>query len=140
MNEPETSIPQAVPTKIVNAVVEDAFFGRQDHGILTIQLNLEMPDGVNQTFGGYALDKPYRNPNGETVRMGTAFGCQFAIRVLDVFAVPHWGKLEGQFCRAKIDQASGKIISIGHIVRDRWFEPAKDPSLQHFLDPKGGAQ
>ena len=108
--------------EIRNAKIARTTLGYEDHGILTCFLNLEWAGG-GQGFGGYALDA-WRGPrDGNGRRWGTAYGCEFIARILNVVGVDAWEKLPGKYVR--MDADFGKIYRIGHITDDKWFEPAQ---------------
>lgn len=106
---------------IQNAVIESTMLGQEDHGILTCFLMLNY-GGSGQGFGGWALDEPRRDSADKFLgRFGTAWGMQFIAGVLKVLEVSSWEKLPGTHCRADADH--GKVYRIGHILKDRWFDP-----------------
>ena len=103
-----------------NAVIESTMLGIEDHGILTCFLNLNY-GGSGQGFGGYGLDG---FDKAKDKRIGTAWGMEFVRRVLETMEVDSWEKLSGKHCRVISD--NGKVYKIGHIIKDRWFDPEKD--------------
>lgn len=91
--------------------------GVEDHGIFTCFLNLDY-GGLSQSFGGYALDKYDKK---EDTRLGTAYGLEFIRRILATLEVSSWEKLPGTHIRVVAQH--DKVLSIGHIIKDRWFAP-----------------
>lgn len=89
---------------ILNAVIKSTFLGIEDHGILTYFLNLEHERG-NQAFGGYRLSEDH---------------IKSILKVLDV---PSWEMLPNKIIR--IDAEDHLIKSIGHPLKDDWFNPSK---------------
>ena len=106
--------------EIVNARITSTQLGREDHGIFTAWLMLDY-GGSGQGFGGYALDgkPPERRAGSE--RPGTAFGCEFIIRLLRTLDVERWEKLPGTVCR--VECSDGRVKRIGHFLKDQWFDP-----------------
>lgn len=95
--------------ELQNAKITHTFLGIEDHGFLTAFLHLEF-DGSGQGFGGYSL-------GGE----GAAI---FIRRTLEVVGCEKWEDLAGMHCRAL--QTHEKVIKIGHIVKDVWFDPVEE--------------
>ena len=106
--------------EIKNAVIERTILGIEDHGIMTCYLHLKY-DGPGQGFGGYILDTLNETINE---RIGTAWGMEFVRRVLKTIEVDSWEKLTGKYCRVEADR--NKIYRIGHIIKDKWFNPEID--------------
>ena len=105
-------------TKIVNAKIIDTMLGFEDHNIFTFMLTFEM-DGTGQGYGGYALDKwdEIRHK-----RIGSKLGTEAVMRILKTVGVDKWERLKGQYVRLQYgDQGSGKIVAVGHIIKDQWF-------------------
>ena len=107
-----------------NAVIESTMLGIEDHGIMTCFLYLDY-GGTCQGFGGYSLDVFDKNKDK---RIGTAWGTEFVRRVLETIEVDSWEKLKGKHCRVVSDY--GKVYRVGHIIKDKWFDPEKD--LEHL--------
>jgi hypothetical protein len=106
---------------IKNARIESTTLGVEDHGIFTAWLHLTYGSGGGQGFGGFALDgKPTRR-DAHSQRPGTAYGCEFILRVLRTLDAPSWEKLKGIPCR--VDVRGGLIRRIGHLLDDKWFDP-----------------
>ena len=82
------------------AVIASSHFGLSDHGgVMTIELSLSYLDGGSGTsvFGGYTLDAP-RAGGGK--RQATAYGMDFAMKVLDAAGVFSWEDVRGTACLA----------------------------------------
>lgn len=82
------------------AVIERSHFGVSDHGgVMTIELSLSYVDGGSgmSVFGGYALDAP-RAGGGK--RQATAYGMDFAMKVLAAAGVTSWEDVRGNACLA----------------------------------------
>ena len=103
--------------EIKNAIIEGTTLGTEDHGIFTAFLTLNY-GGSCQGFGGYSFDGFDEKQNK---RIGSAYGCEFIMRVLKVVGVEKWEDLKGKHIRVKAD--SGKVYAIGNILEDEWFSP-----------------
>lgn len=90
-----------------NGVIESVMLGLEDHGIPTCNLGIDF-GGTFQAFGGYDLRHK-------------SYGIDFLMEILKVLGVSKWEDLKGTFVRAR--RTHTKIIAIGHIVKDQWFEP-----------------
>lgn len=107
---------------IKNARIESTMLGIEDHGILTCWISLDYGSS-GQGFGGYPFDKPDKK-TGKRVglsQMGT-----YIRRILEILGVDTWEELPGKHIRVKTDGEYGKIIAIGHIIKDEWFEPGTE--------------
>jgi len=107
---------------IFNARIRSTTLGVEDHGIFTAWLHLDYGDSCSQGFGGFALDGKPRERKIGSERPGTAYGCEYILRVLRTLEAPSWEKLPGMYCRAEVK--GGLIRRIGHVLKDRWFDPA----------------
>lgn len=54
-------------------------------------------------------------------RIGHAFGIGFITTLLKTLKLTEFNELEGTYIRAK--RVDHKIVAIGHIVEDQWFNP-----------------
>ena len=110
---------KGIKMHVENGKIESTMLGYEDHGILTCFLRLAF-NGSGQGFGGYALDG---KPGDDGVRRGTAFGTEFIAQVMRTLEVDSWEKLPGTHCRARRKNEFGDIVEIGHIFKDKWFNP-----------------
>lgn len=91
-----------------NAKITGTFLGFEDHGCFTAFVNLDY-GGSGQGFGGYFLNGPV---------------CwRWIAGVLETVGVSSWEELKGKHCRADFETA--KVHRIGHLLEDRWFDPAE---------------
>lgn len=97
--------------KVENGRIEATHLGPEGHGILTAVLTVAYPGG-QQTFGGYDL-------------RGERRCAEFVQGVLNVFGVDSWERVKGQYVRTRVE--GGRIVAIGHIVENRWYEPFPEP-------------
>lgn len=108
-----------------NAVITSAALGPEDHGIFTVSLCLEYESGA-QCFGGYAMDG---YDKAKKRRIGSAYGMEFIVRVMETVGVTEWAQLKGKHVRVEAEQS--KVHAIGHIVKNKWFNPEDD--LKEFV-------
>lgn len=108
---------------IKNAVIENATIDDADRGLLTAWLTLDYGD-TGQGFGGYSLYLPKSYSHHKLL----SHAGHFIWRCMEIAGVRSWDKIKGKTIRAKLDNdvLGGKIIAIGHIVKDDWFCPAED--------------
>lgn len=110
--------------EIKNALIDSFFLGYQDHGIFTFAVNLNYGVSI-QSFGNYCLDMYDEN---KKKRVGTAYGMQFIICVLQLFDIKSISELKGVPCR--VDCEFDRVYRIGHFLKDKWFDP--DIDLEDF--------
>lgn len=95
----------------INAKIESVSLGYENHGLLTISIVLDY-GGSSQGFGGYNMSH-----NGEYLM-------KWVRGILDTVGVESWEKLKGKMIRVqRADGWNGKIIAIGNILEDKWFNP-----------------
>lgn len=109
---------------IRNAIISSTSIETGDRGLLTAWLNLEYDSG-GQGFGGFALYLPERTYKHHG---GPNFGGHFIFRCMEIAGVENWQDIKGKSIRVKLDCEgfSGKILAIGHIIKDDWFNPSED--------------
>ncbi len=115
-----------------NAKIKGFSLGYEDHGILTMFLNLDY-GGAGQGFGGYMLDT-YQGERGKGSRVGTAYGMEFVVRVLKTVGVDDIKDLVGKPIRVRSTWT--KVNAIGHFIEDKWFDP--DMDLVDFIPKEAG--
>jgi hypothetical protein len=113
-----------VESTTLNAIIKSTQLGFEDHGILTIWINLEFDSG-GQGFGGFALDdKPLeqdRMKEGYRRQPSTLAGLSIT-GLLKTLGIEKWEKLAGTYVRVRKPEGHfGPITHIGHIIKDRWF-------------------
>jgi hypothetical protein len=102
-------------TEVKNAVIKNMSLNTDNHGLLSAWIDLDY--GVTcQHFGGYALYLPDNRID--------SFAGYWIFRVLEIAGVSEWKDLPGKAIRVKA--TSGRVIEIGHIIKDDWFNPEKD--------------
>jgi len=105
-----------------NAIIRSVSLSRPDHGCLSAWLHVDH-DGGTQGFGGYNLYSPFLHKAMKQTAAG-----HFIWRCLEVIGVMDWDQLVGKAIRLRIED--GRIVAIGHIVKDNWFEPHSE--LERF--------
>lgn len=104
--------------EIKNAIIKSVSLGYEDlYRIFTCSLILDY-GGERQVFGGYSLDTYNKELDK---RIGTAYGLEFIINILETVGVDKWEELKGKSIRVKADYE--KIYAIGHYLKDIWFKP-----------------
>jgi hypothetical protein len=105
--------------EIKNAIIESARITSDDRNLLSAWLLLDY-GGSGQGFGGYSLylPKSYTHHKLESV------AGHFIFRCMGIAGVTEWDQLVGKTIRVKADMS--RIESIGHIVKDDWFNPGAD--------------
>jgi hypothetical protein len=112
--------------EIKNAIVENTTLDMGDRGLLTAWLQLDYGDGKHQGFGGYVLYLP-KDYDHHTIK-GDHAG-HFIFRCMQIAGVEDWDKIKGKSIRVKFESGDGfqqKIIAIGHITKNDWFDPSSD--------------
>lgn len=113
-------------TDIRNAIIESISIDMGDRGLLTAWLFLDYGDGGHQGFGGHVLYLPksykHHTEKGD-------FAGHFIFRCMEIAGVEKWTDVKGKSIRVKYEGGTGcssKIIAIGHIIKDDWFDPTAD--------------
>ena len=104
-----------------NAVIESAEIVSDDHGLLSAWIHLNY-GGSGQGFGGYSLYLPKSFTHHDPASPN--YAGHFIWRVMEIADVTKWSQLKGKTIRVKCNWSS--VESIGHIVKDDWFNPAED--------------
>lgn len=89
-----------------NANIINAGIVIEDHGILTMYLDLDYGDGSRQSFGGFSLE-----------------GANLAEHIRGIFqalGVDKWADVKGP-CRVMASNTC--VEAIGHFIQDSWFFP-----------------
>ena len=91
--------------------------GREDHGIFTCMVHLNYGGG-GQGAGGYSLDE---YSEADKKRHGTAFGCEWIIRLMDACGVDDFSKLVGRTVLALHEDATstGQVIGLKPLPTER---------------------
>lgn len=104
--------------EIKNAKITRVSLSMADHGCLTFYIGLN-GGGWCCNFGGYCIGHGYL---GAKSFQGSEAGLEVLMRIMDTIGVECWEDLKGQYCRVKTEGWGGKILSIGNILKDKWFD------------------
>lgn len=80
------------------ATIESTYLGggEESRGIFSASLNLRW-DSSGISVGGYSLDTPEKSDEGKHLgRIGTAYGLDHIMRILETVGVESWEQLKGQ--------------------------------------------
>jgi hypothetical protein len=102
------------------AKIRSAKLGWEDHGIFTCMLDLDYGSSC-QGVGGYALDEPRRDGEGNSIgRVGTAYGMEFIMRTMRACGVDDWSKITGRTILAIKDEGwNGQVRGIKPLPTER---------------------
>lgn len=109
-------------TEILNAKITSTKLD-EEHGCLTADLLVE-GEGWGCTFGGYCLDHWF----AETGEHHSSDGYGAIIELMKTLEVESWEELKNKYVRVEIEGWGGKILRIGHLMKDKWF------SFQDYFD------
>lgn len=109
-----------------NAQIESASIKIERGFILSAWITLNY-GGIGQNFGGYALMLDKTSAHHESAKKFNCAGI-FILRILEIAGVESWEELKGKTIRVRKTDEWGSIISIGHIIKDDWFNPEEELS------------
>ena len=102
-------------TEILNAKITSTKLG-EEHGCLTADLFVE-GEGWACAFGGYCLDFWF----AEVGAYSSSDGYGAIIELMKTLEVESWEELNGKYVRVESEGWGGKIIRIGHLMKNKWF-------------------
>lgn len=102
---------------IENAKIESTMLGFNEMGIFTCHLDLNY-EGYGQGFGSHVLAA--KNESKDT-SIPINYGANYIKKLLEAVGVEKWENLKGKYVR--VDHSWNKIYRIGHIIKDKWFDP-----------------
>ena len=109
-------------THICNAIIDEASITIERGFILTANLSLNYGDSSFQGFGGYSLGGVGDAKCAD--HTGPNYAGEFIAKCMDIAGVEDWSQMKGKPIRVKKEHDFGSlIISIGHIIKDKWFDP-----------------
>lgn len=97
-------------------VIERTMLGTEDHGIFTFHLSMGF-GGSGQGAGQIVLDEPYKPRTDEFKRIGTAYGMDAIMRVLETVGVGSWEDLPGKHCYVLREDSYGYIRGIANQMK-----------------------
>ena len=106
-------------SEILNAQITDIYLGYEDHGILTFGISLNIADGTNCVFGGYALDEYDKETEK---RYCPAYSMELITRIMKTVGVSRWEDLKGKYIRVVSNGRSSIIKKIGNLMKNEWFD------------------
>lgn len=106
--------------QIENAIIESADISLSRGFILDCWVFLDY-GGSAQGFGGYVLGGTQGKAGEHDKQPNIA--AEFICSVLRVAEVENFSDLKGKCVRVRKSGHLGKILAIGHITKDIWFEP-----------------
>lgn len=106
--------------EIKNAIIRSATITIGERDLLTCYLELDY-GGSGQSFGGYVLLPGPSFTSRKAAESGPNYAGIFIEQILRIAGVESWEDLPGKTIRAKASW--GKVKAIGHIVKDKWFDP-----------------
>lgn len=113
-------------TQIENAKITKTKLG-QEHGCLTADIIVE-GDSWGCAFGGYCLDHWCAGVGEHTSTDG--YGA--IIELMKTLEVESWEELKGKYVRVESESWGGRILKIGHLMKDKWFS-----FDEYFKEAKG---
>lgn len=104
--------------EIKNAKITGTMLGREDHGIMTFMIFIDISGGGSCGIGGWALDGYDRETKS---RVFSTKSMEAISKILEVVGVERWEHLTGKYIRIK-DNGWGKTVDeIGNLMEDKWF-------------------
>ena len=76
------------------AKIDSTSLGYESHGILSAHLHTSWQGG-GVSVGGYCLDHPKDREGRDYSRVGTAYGLDHIIRIIETVGVEKWEELKG---------------------------------------------
>lgn len=104
--------------EIKNAKITSTFLGREEHGIFTFSIFVDIAGGSCCGIGNYALD--YCGENNK--RVFRAKSAEAISQILDVVGVKSWEELKGKYIRVKDEGWGSTIKAIGNLMSEKWID------------------
>ena len=106
--------------EIKNAKITSTMFGREDHGILTFVIYVDICDGTSCGIGGYALDQRVHGS-----RIYSAAGLEAMALLMETVGVNCWEELPGKYVRVRTNGWGKPIDAIGNLMDENWLDLRK---------------
>ena len=116
---------------VKNALITDTFLGREDHGIFTFWIYVDISGGGCVGIGGYALDEFDRDKDR---RIFHAESAESISHILETVGVDSWEDLKGHYIRIEDHGWGSQVDKIGNLMDEKWFD-----LRQYFADVQKGA-
>jgi hypothetical protein len=113
--------------KVENAIIQSAEIMFSRGFILDCWLFVDRASGT-QGFGGWVLGG---NPFSEAKcaeHGGPNFAADFIGGMMAIAGVEKFSELKGRAIRIELDEKTGTIRGVGHVVKDIWYRP--EPRFQ----------
>ena len=102
---------------VENAKITNVQLGWEDHCIFSCWITVE-GNGWGCNYGGYCLDT---YDKAQKKRVASQAGFQAIMELMATLEVKNWEDLKGQYVRVEHLGWGGKVIKIGHLIKDKWF-------------------
>ena len=104
--------------EIRNAKITSTMLGREDHGIMTFIIFVEIGACSRCGIGGYAIDQYDRKSES---RLFSAKGLEAISKILETVGTEKWEELPGKYIRIKDNGWGSTIDEIGNLMDEKWF-------------------
>lgn len=119
--------------KIENGIIRSTMLGYEGHGILTALIDIR-GDGWGCGFGLYEFDSYCKASDS---RKGSPYCAEFIAGVLKTVGVDKWEQLKGKHVRVETQGWGGRILRIGNIIDNKWFDPQELSERMRTEVPNG---
>lgn len=103
---------------IKNARITSTMLGREDHGIMTFMIYIDVGN-FSCGVGGFCLDE--FDP-AKQARVFRAKSMEAISKVLEVVGVDKWEDLPGKYIRFEDNGWGSAVYRIGNIIDDKWLD------------------
>ena len=107
---------------IQNAIITNTSITMKDFCCLTFWVYLE-GSGWGVGLGGYCIGHGYLGSDDFSAKSG--LGLEAMMRIMNVVGVDTWEDLKGKYCRIETEGWGGRVLKIGNILKDEWFDVQK---------------
>lgn len=103
----------------LNAQINTSRLGFISNGIFSFCLTLTIQGGGAVNIGGYVMDSYDKE---KEKRIGTAYGMDLVMRILEVVGVKTWEELEGKYIRINNVRLGDSVTKIGNLMKEDWVD------------------